>query len=137
MNGVGPSRRLLLAIGTPGGHGILQTTAQMIANVIDFDLNVQAAIEAPRLRCALPPGEDPIYHLIGGPDPSERGSLVVMEDRVGLEVRAELERRGHRIALLGDWSAVVGGGQGVLVDPETGARSGGADPRRDGYALAY
>ncbi|HEV8638077.1 MAG TPA: gamma-glutamyltransferase family protein [Chloroflexota bacterium] len=129
--------RMFLAIGTPGGVGILQTTHQMISNVVDFGLNVQAAIEAPRIRCALPAGEDPAFFTPDGPDPAERGSLVRVEDRVAPGVREELTRRGHRVDLLGDWSIAVGGGQGVLVDPETGARSGGADPRRDGYAIAY
>ena len=128
--------RIHLAIGTPGGVGILQTTHQMISNVLDFGMNVQAAIEAPRIRCALPAGEDPAFFTLDGPDPAERGSLVRVENRIAPSVRDELSRRGHKIDLLGDWSILVGGGQGVLVDPETGALSGGADPRRDGYAIA-
>jgi gamma-glutamyltranspeptidase/glutathione hydrolase len=129
--------RVHLAIGTPGGVGILQTTHQMISNVLDFGMNVQAAIEAPRIRCALPAGEDPAFFTLDGPDPAERGSLVRVEDRIPASVRDELTRRGHKVDLLGDWSILVGGGQGILVDPETGALSGGADPRRDGYAIAY
>jgi len=38
--------------------------------------------------------------------------------------------------VLDDWSWVVGGGQGIMRDPESGALMAGADPRRDGYALA-
>ncbi|HEV8636371.1 MAG TPA: gamma-glutamyltransferase [Chloroflexota bacterium] len=151
-NAVGPNRRssramspahvlqdgrLLLAIGTPGGFGILQTTPQMISNVVDFGMNVQAAIEAPRIRCALPAGEDPVFFDPAGPPVEERGSYVRVEDRIGPEVRAALARRGHVVDLLGPWSIAVGGGQGVRVDPETGALSGGADPRRDGYAVAF
>jgi len=44
---------------------------------------------------------------------------------------------GHSLEDIGDFSAQVGGGQGVLIDPKSGARLAGADPRRDGYALAY
>ena len=106
-----------LSIGTPGSYGILQTQPQMLLNVLDFGLNVQEAIEAPRVR---------VY----------RDRLVDAESRVAEETRAELGRRGHRINVIDDWSWVVGGGQGIARDPESGALMAGADPRRDGYALA-
>lgn len=107
-----------LLIGTPGAFGILQTTVQMISNVIDRGYGVQAAIEAPRFRTGS-------------------NLDVAIERRVPEEVRAELERRGHHIIALDAWSPAVGGGHGVLIDPETGALSGGADPRRDGYAMGW
>jgi gamma-glutamyltranspeptidase / glutathione hydrolase len=105
-----------LSIGTPGSYGILQTQAQMIANVLEFGLDVQEAIEAPRVR---------VY----------RDRLVDAEARIGADVRQALERRGHRVNDIGDWSWIVGGGQGIARDPESGALMAGADPRRDGYAL--
>jgi gamma-glutamyltranspeptidase/glutathione hydrolase len=40
------------------------------------------------------------------------------------------------VNVIGDWSWIVGGGQGIARDPESGALMAGADPRRDGYALA-
>ena len=110
---------LRLLIGTPGSYGILQTTPQMIMNVVDHQMNIQAAIEAPRLKSGSP------------------GYLVDVETRIPAEVLAGLERMGHRFNLLGDWSPSVGGGQGIAVDPETGSFMGGADPRRDGYALGW
>jgi gamma-glutamyltranspeptidase/glutathione hydrolase len=110
--------RLFLAIGTPGAFGIPQTTAQMISNVVDHRYGVQAAIEAPRFRVLA-------------------DRTVLMENRVDSDVRAELTRRGHDIQLLSAYDWAVGGGHGVLIDPETGALSGGADPRRDGYALGW
>ena len=106
-----------LSIGTPGSYGILQTQPQMLLNVLDFGLNVQEGIEAPRVR---------VY----------RDRLVDAESRIAEETRAELGRRGHRINVIDDWSWVVGGGQGIARDPESGALMAGADPRRDGYALA-
>ena len=130
-NAIGPSKKnemcvspaqvwdedgLRLLIGTPGSHGILQTTPQMIMNVLDHGMNVQAAIEAPRLTVA-------------------GTRRVDVESRVSSEVLAELEGRGHVFHHLGDWSPGVGGGQGIHVDPASGAFMGGADPRRDGYAL--
>ncbi len=58
-----------------------------------------------------------------------------MEARVPEEVREALIIRGHEIDVLPEFSATVGGAQGITVDPESGAFMGGADPRRDGYAL--
>jgi gamma-glutamyltranspeptidase/glutathione hydrolase len=109
--------RFALSIGTPGSYGILQTTAQMLVNVLEFDLNVQEAIEAPRVR---------VY----------RDRLVDAEARLAEATRAALGERGHTINTIDDWSWVVGGGQGIMRDAESGALMAGADPRRDGYALA-
>jgi gamma-glutamyltranspeptidase/glutathione hydrolase len=106
-----------LSIGTPGSYGILQTTAQMLLNVLEFGMNVQEAIEAPRVR---------VY----------RDRLVDAEARIGSDVRDGLAQRGHDVNAIADWSWIVGGGQGVMRDPESGAFMAGADPRRDGYALA-
>jgi gamma-glutamyltranspeptidase/glutathione hydrolase len=107
----------LLSIGTPGSYGILQTQPQMLLNQLEFDMNVQEAIEAPRVR---------VY----------RDRLVDAESRIPDEVRAGLAARGHQVNVLDDWSWVVGGGQGLRRDQESGAWMAGADPRRDGYALA-
>ena len=106
-----------LSMGTPGSYGILQTTAQMLLNVLEFGMNVQEAIEAPRVR---------VY----------RDRLVDAEARIGSDVRDGLAQRGHDVNAISDWSWIVGGGQGLMRDPESGAFMAGADPRRDGYALA-
>ena len=110
---------LRFLIGTPGSYGILQTTPQMIMNVIDHGMNIQAAIEAARVKA------------------TSRGTQVDVETRVGEDVLLELTQMGHRLNRLGPWSAGVGGGQGIMVDPESGGFMGGADPRRDGYALGW
>ena len=106
-----------LSIGTPGSYGILQTTAQMLLNVLEFGMNVQEAIEAPRVR-------------------AYRDRLIDAEARIGAEIRDGLAQRGHEVNAIADWSWIVGGGQGVMRDPASGALMAGADPRRDGYALA-
>jgi gamma-glutamyltranspeptidase/glutathione hydrolase len=62
---------------------------------------------------------------------------VDAEARIPAGVRGELEARGHAIRVLPDYSWVVGGGQGVTRDPATGTLAGGADPRRDGYAMGW
>jgi gamma-glutamyltranspeptidase/glutathione hydrolase len=107
----------VLSIGTPGSYGILQTTPQMMLNVLEFGLNIQEAIEAPRVR---------VY----------RDRLVDAEARIPAETRAALAGRGHQVHAIDEWSWIVGGGQGIARDRESGALMAGADPRRDGYALA-
>jgi gamma-glutamyltranspeptidase/glutathione hydrolase len=109
--------KLFAVIGTPGSHGIMQTTAQMVLNLIEHGMNVQAAIEAPRVRVDRP------------------GLAVSVEGRIPGEVRAGLQARGHDVQVLPDWTAGVGGGQGIAVDQDEGSLMGGADPRRDGYAI--
>ena len=106
-----------MSIGTPGSYGILQTTAQMLLNVLEFGMNIQEAIEAPRVR---------VY----------RDRLVDVESRVAAGAREALARRGHQVNAIDEWSWIVGGGQGIVRDAESGALMAGADPRRDGYALA-
>lgn len=107
-----------LSMGTPGSWGILQTTPQMLINVLDFGMNVQQAIEAPRFR----------YFT---------GRNVHMEERFPLNLRQSLEARGHEVNVIEPWSTSVGGAQAILVDVGTGVFQGGADPRRDGYAAGF
>ena len=106
-----------LSVGTPGSYGILQTQPQMLLNLLEFGFSMQEAIEQPRVR---------VY----------RDRLVDAESRIPEATREDLARRGHEINVIDDWSWVVGGGQGIARDPESGAWMAGADPRRDGYALA-
>ncbi|HUO64031.1 MAG TPA: gamma-glutamyltransferase [Terriglobales bacterium] len=106
-----------LSVGTPGSYGILQTQPQMLLNALEFGFNIQEAIEQPRVR---------VYG----------NHLLDAESRIPEETREGLARRGHEINVIDDWSWIVGGGQGIARDPESGALMAGADPRRDGYALA-
>jgi gamma-glutamyltranspeptidase/glutathione hydrolase len=107
----------VLALGTPGSYGILQTQAQAYVQHVDFGLPLQDAIEAPRARLW-------------------DGTFVQVEGRVPAAVVAELQRRGHDAQSFVDWTMKVGGMQAVAVDPLTGVMTGAADPRRDGYAVA-
>ena len=110
--------RFYLSMGTPGSYGILQTTPQMLMNVLDFGMTVQQAIEAPRFRCTV-------------------GRGVQMEERFPRHVRNALESIGHEVTVLDAWSRAVGGAQGISADQDQGTFQGGADPRRDGYALGW
>ena len=105
------------ALGTPGSWGIQQTSVQFLTNVLDYGMNIQAAIEAPRFRI------------------ESAGTGVSIESRVSQSVRQALLTRGHDVKVLPEYSPVCGGAQGIVVDAETGALMGGADPRRDGYAI--
>jgi gamma-glutamyltranspeptidase/glutathione hydrolase len=110
--------KLFACIGTPGSFGIMETTPQMMMNLMDFGFSTQAAIEAPRFRTA-------------------NGRELLMEGRFPEEVRAQLRQWGHELLMQENWTAMFGGGQGIVVDPDSGALMGGADPRRDGYAMAW
>ena len=106
----------VLALGTPGSYGIMQTQVQALVHYVDYGLNLREAIEAPRARLF-------------------DGRRVVLEDRVAPEVVAALRGRGHEIELPGPFTMQCGGMQAVSRDPLNGALAGVADPRRDGSAV--
>ena len=106
----------ILALGTPGSYGILQTQVQAMVGHLDFGLDIQAAIEMPRARLW-------------------DGKQVYLERRVPHSVCVELSTRGHDVALLPDYSWRTGGMQAVSRDPDSGALAGAADSRRDGAVI--
>jgi len=108
-----------MAFGIMGGWNQSQAHAQFVANIADFKMNIQAALEAPRFTKLT----------FGGCD-------VVMENRIGQNVRNELTAKGHKIEVRGTFTSDVGGGQVVLRDFATGVNYGASDPRKDGQAVA-
>jgi gamma-glutamyltranspeptidase/glutathione hydrolase len=104
----------VLALGTPGSYGITQTQTQAMTQIVDYRLGMQAAIEAPRARLW-------------------DGTRVQTESRIAPEVLEALRARGHAIDAAAAWTMAVGGMQGIAIDPVSGAMTGGADPRREGY----
>lgn len=116
--------RPALAFGTSGGDGQPQTHLQVISKILHFGYNIQEAIEAPRW-------------LHGCIAPDEKEMCLYLEGRFSLEVAATLESWGHSVRMVEDWAEVVGHAQGIMFDPDTGIYSGGADPRSDGYAMAW
>jgi gamma-glutamyltranspeptidase/glutathione hydrolase len=108
-----------MAFGIMGGWNQSQAHAQFIANLADFKMNIQAAVEAPRFT----------KYTFNGCD-------VMMENRFNGKVRDELTAKGHQIKVLGTFSSSVGGGQAVLRDFATGVNYGASDPRKDGQAVA-
>ena len=110
--------KFYLSVSTPGSYGILQTTVQMLLTVLEFGANIQGGIEAPRFTTG-------------------DGVRLSIEDRVPGEIRDELSERGHAFDVSPPYSAGFGGGQAVMIDPDSGARMAGGAPRRDGYGIAF
>src|SRR5439155_5726120 len=108
-----------IAFGIMGGWNQSQAHAQFIANIMDFKMNIQAALEAPRFS----------KHTFHGCD-------VYLEGRFSPAVRNELAAKGHKIQVEGTFSSVVGGGQAVMRDSAAGVNYGASDPRKDGQATA-
>jgi gamma-glutamyltranspeptidase / glutathione hydrolase len=112
-----------MTIGTPGSNGIWQRIVQVIANIIDFGMDVQAAITAPRM-------------IYGGR--AETGTefkpVFKIEDRIPEATINALRAKGYEITVVKDDDGRV---NGIMIDPVTGFRLGGADPREMGYALGW
>ena len=107
-----------IGFGIMGGWNQAQAHAQFVANVVDYGMNVQAALEQPRFTKGTFDGCD-----------------VEMEETIPAEVRAELTRRGHQIELLEPFSFGVGQGEAVVRDSRRNVNFAGADPRSDGEAI--
>jgi len=103
-----------LIFGVTGAHMQPQGQVQMLANLIDFGMPLQQAMDAPRVN-----------HV--------DGLDVALEPGFSADARAALARKGHRIIA----EANFGGSQGILIHPEYGTLIGGSDPRKDGCALGY
>jgi gamma-glutamyltranspeptidase/glutathione hydrolase len=108
-----------VAFGIMGGWNQSQAHAQFVANLVDFKMNIQAALEAPRFS----------KHTFSGCD-------VMMENRFGQNVRNELTSKGHKIEVKGTFSSGMGGGQAVMRDSSARVNYGASDPRKDGQAVA-
>lgn len=107
-----------VAFGIMGGWNQSQAHAQFIADIVDYKMNIQAALEAPRFTKGTFEGCD-----------------VQMENRFSGKVRDELTAKGHQIQVKGPFTSAVGGGQAVLRDFSTGVNYGASDPRKDGAAV--
>src|SRR5579859_42332 len=111
-----------MAIGTPGSDGIWQHLVQVIVNVVDFGMDIQTAITAPRMR-------------VGGR--TEAGTeikpIFLVEDRIPSVTMDALRAKGYEIKPISQSGRV----NGIVIDPASGFRLGGADPRENGYALGW
>src|SRR5262249_49735447 len=107
-----------IAFGIMRGLNQAQAHAQFVSNVVDHGMTIQAALEAPRFT----------KMTLGGND-------VRIEGRVPAAGRDELTRRGHELEVLGGYAGLVGGGQAVMRDSQTGVNYGASSPRKDGAAI--
>jgi gamma-glutamyltranspeptidase / glutathione hydrolase len=107
----------VLTIGTPGGSRIIGALAQIIINIIDFDMEIDEAIQAARIH--------------------SQGKYLYLEGRISKETGDKLADIGHNVKYKENFDAYFGGAQGILINHDSGNLIGGADMRRDGVAVGY
>jgi gamma-glutamyltranspeptidase / glutathione hydrolase len=117
-----------MVLSTPGGDNQDQALLQVLLNIIEFGMNPQEAVEAPRFDT---------QHYVSSFDDHEfvPGSLNV-ESRVGLKTVQELSQKGHKVKVQGEWGT-LSAPTVITYDPKTGVAAAGADPRRSRYAVAW
>jgi gamma-glutamyltranspeptidase/glutathione hydrolase len=107
-----------IAFGIMGGWNQAQAHAQFVSHIVDFNQNIQAALETARFTKL-----------------SFAGCDVELENRVPGNVRPELEAKGHKLTMHNGYSDTFGGGQAVMRDYAAGVNYGASDPRKDGAAI--
>ncbi len=113
--------KLFLALGSPGGSTIINSVLQVIVNIVDFDMNLQLAIDMPR------------FHHQWLPD-----KIAWEPYEFAADVRSLLERMGHVFADPGYADPRgIGDMHAIMIDPKDGMRLGASDPRRGGQAVGY
>ncbi|GAB4409971.1 MAG: gamma-glutamyltransferase [Anaerolineales bacterium] len=112
--------RLWLCFGVMGAFMQPQGHVQVLVNMVDFGLDPQAALDAPRFRVD-----------------EQGGRRVDVETTAPLGLRRALATVGHDVRAAAFGEPSFGGGQVIAVDPETGVLWGGSDPRKDGCAVGW
>jgi gamma-glutamyltranspeptidase/glutathione hydrolase len=110
-----------IGFGIMGGSNQPLAHAQFVSNIVDYGMNIQGALEAPRFTI---------------PDTGDRkiGCNILIESRVKPEVLEQLREKGHTLRVRKEYSATMGRGQAVMHNSKTGINSGASDPRADGEA---
>ncbi|MBI4391581.1 MAG: gamma-glutamyltransferase [candidate division NC10 bacterium] len=108
----------VLAVGSPGAEGQVQILVQVLTAFLHGGADLQRVIEAPRWR-------------------NDVGVELLVESRIPRAVLAALAAKGHRVRRVGAWSQTMGGVQAIQVNGAAGLYLGGADPRREGYAIGW
>lgn len=107
--------KLFLVLGSPGGPTIITTVANVLIGVVDFSLDIQEAVNAPR------------FHHQWLPD------QIMVEDRLSPDTMNVLRSKGHKLTVRHFW----GDAECIMIDPKTGERLAGADGRNNGKAVGY
>jgi gamma-glutamyltranspeptidase/glutathione hydrolase len=119
--------RFFLSMGTPGADVQVQAMVQMFLNIVEFGMNVQQAVEAPRVASySHPDTVDPHAYQSG---------LVKVESPIGDETIHELERLGHRVDPWSEFALAAGCLCGIMPDWNEGFIWAGADPRRESHTI--
>ena len=116
-----------MVTGSPGADDHVMRTIQTLLNMVDFGMNMQQAIEAPRWSTRSFPAS-PFPHTMYPGD-------LQLEGRIPESVKADLEKRGHKVTMRGPWS--LNDSAGIVIDWATGTVSAAADPRTTAAALAW
>jgi len=117
-----------MVLSTPGGDNQDQALLQVLLNIIEFGMNPQEAVEAPRFDT---------QHFVSSFDDHEflPGSLNI-ESRAGFKIIQELTLRGHKVKVQSEWGT-LSSPTVIVYDSNTGVAAAGADPRRGRYAVAW
>ncbi|MFZ0684504.1 MAG: gamma-glutamyltransferase [Terriglobales bacterium] len=107
--------KLFLVLGSPGGPTIITTVANILIGVIDFSLDIQEAVNAPRFHHQWLPDE------------------IHVEDRLSPDTMNLLRSKRHKLDVRHFW----GDGECIMIDPKTGERLGASDGRNNGKAVGY
>jgi gamma-glutamyltranspeptidase/glutathione hydrolase len=118
----------VMPFGTPGGDVQIQAMLQVLLNILHFGMEVQEAIEAPRIASYAFPSSFAPYEYFPG--------RLAVESRIPAAVRNDLAARGHDVKIWPDSTWLAGSVEVVLTDPTSGLIYSGADPRRPAYAIA-
>jgi gamma-glutamyltranspeptidase/glutathione hydrolase len=108
---------LWFTIGSPGGPTIINTVLQVITNIVDYNMNIQQAIDAPRIHHQWLPDE-----------------IAYEPFKLSIETQSALESLGHKLV---SNPRFMGDAHGIMIETRTGARLGASDPRNDGVSLGY
>ena len=127
-NGTG-ARRLTYVLGTPGADCQVQSNMQVITNLLDYGMTVQEAVEAPRWKHVGDGTESTVPHTAE--------NRLLMESRFDDATIRQLRAMGHPVHELDAWDGVTGREMVLRIAPDTNTLQGAADPRYDGYAIAY
>ena len=107
--------KLFLVLGSPGGPTIITTVANALMGVVDFGLDIQESVNAPRFHHQWLPDE------------------IRVEDRISPDTITLLQNKGHKVEVEHFW----GDGECIAIDPKTGERLGASDGRNNGKAVGF
>ena len=118
-----------MAFGTPGGDVQSQAMLQVFLNIVEFGMNPQEAVEAPRFATYNFPNSFSPHTYYPG--------LLKAEKRINDDIFRELNEKRHKIEKWADWAWKSGGVCAIQVDSLTGLLLGAADPRRESLAMGW